>query len=243
MPQSQTALITGAAHRIGQALCLALHQIGFDVAIHCHHSNVAANTLALSLNRARPDSAKTFQADLTQSNAVKQCCFDVIEWRPSLSVLINNASMFVDDNSAQEKWDNLFNCNVKAPYLLSNYCFETLKENNGCIINLTDIYAKFPLTNYGVYCMTKAALESQTKQLAKQFSPHVRVNAIAPGAILWPKNSNELSDDIKQKLINNTPLKRIGGTKPIIHAALHFIENTFLTGISINVDGGRSLKN
>jgi len=237
----KTALITGASKRIGLALSHCLHHAGFDIAIHCHQSTRLAEELVKTLNNKRSDSAKIFQTDLCQLNDIEQFCCDVIQWRPTLQVLINNASIFLNDLLALPKWDDIFNCNVKAPFLLSSHCFETLKHNKGNIINLTDIHAKSPLRDYGIYCMTKASLEFQTKHLAKTFAPSVRVNAIAPGAILWPEAENELDETIKEKLILETPLKMIGGVEPITQAALHFINNIFLTGVSLQVDGGRSL--
>lgn len=239
MSTHPVALITGAAHRIGKALSIALHKQNYNIAIHCHHSIKDSETLAAQLNKIRKNSAKVFQANLISSEEIKRCHQQVMSWHSQINVLINNASLFLDDSIAFDNWDELFKCNIKAPYYLSQLCYQSLKESNGCIINLTDIHAKSPLKNYGVYCMTKAALESQTQSLAKDFSPHIRVNAIAPGAILWPENSSEIDDDTKQKIISKTPLKMPGGTKPICQAALHFIENKFITGTSLNVDGGR----
>lgn len=241
MTFNKTALITGASKRIGLGLSHSLHHAGFDIAIHCHQSKQAANELAETLNKQRPNSAKVFQLDLCQLNTTEQFCREVIQWRPTLQILINNASIFLNDLLALPKWDDIFNCNVKAPYLLSHHCFETLKQNQGSIINLTDIHAKSPLRDYGIYCMSKASLELQTKHLAKEFAPSVRVNAIAPGAILWPEAENEMDQTTKDKLILETPLKRVGGVEPITQAALHFINNVFLTGASLHTDGGRSI--
>lgn len=241
MALRRTALITGASKRIGLALSHCLHHAGFDIAIHCHQSTQLAYDLSETLNKNRSNSAKVFHANLCKLNDIEQFCYEVVQWRPTLQVLINNASIFLNDLLALPRWDDIFNCNVKAPYLLSHYCLDTLKQNHGIIINLTDIHAKSPLNDYGIYCMTKASLELQTKHLAKEFAPTVRVNAIAPGAILWPEAENELDDTIKDKLISETPLKMIGGVEPITQAALHFIENDFLTGVSLHVDGGRSL--
>lgn len=241
MPHTKTALITGASHRIGLALSKVLHEVGFDIALHYCQSKNAAKLIETELNSLRPNSAKAFQVDLTLSSKLQVFCDDVFNWRPNLKVLINNASIFLNDPLALKHWDNLFNCNTKAPYLLSQYCFNNLQENQGSIINITDIHSGIPLKDYGIYCMTKAALDMQTKQLAIDFAPDVRVNAIAPGAILWPDKDNEMDHTAKESLIQTTPLKKIGGVKPITQAALHIIENDFLTGQSINIDGGRSL--
>jgi pteridine reductase len=238
---SPTALITGAAHRIGKALTLMLHNNGFNVAIHYHQSQKEALHLASELNQKRPESAQAFYANLINHSSLIELSENVINWQPKLTVLINNASLFMNDEQANLQWQVLFSCNVKAPYQLSEACFPALKANNGCIINITDIHAQSPLKDYDIYCMTKSALALQTKSLAKRYAPSVRVNAIAPGAILWPENDNELSDESKQKIINNTLLNKTGGTTPITQAAELFINNHFVTGASLNVDGGRSL--
>ena len=241
MKNNPTALITGCARRIGQALAIALHQQGFDIAIHCLSSINAANQLSSLLNQQRENSTKVFTADLCNSDEIKKLSQNVLAWRPEINVLINNASLFYNDEKASLHWDDLFHCNVQAPYLLSHHFKITLEHNKGCIINLSDIHAHTPLKDYNIYCMTKAALHMQTLSLAKQLAPMVRVNAIAPGAILWPEDSNEINEDIKQKIIANTPLKIFGGTTPITQAALHFISNKFITGTSLAIDGGRSI--
>ena len=235
------ALITGGAHRIGKALCQALHEKQFNIAIHFYQSEKASLALKEKLNRIRPKSAEIFQTDLTVPSELSALYNNVIGWQSTLMVLINNASLFLPDPSAAHHWDRLFNCNVKAPYLLSKLCSTALKKNKGCIINLTDLHAHKPLKDYTIYCMTKAALSAQTTSLAKEFAPEIRVNAIAPGAILWPENESELSVVLKNKIIQKTPSQRVGGTKPIIQAALHFIENTFVTGTSLTIDGGRHM--
>lgn len=239
--KNKCALITGSARRVGKALALALHSQGYDIALHHLSSVTEAESLCQQLNSIRSDSAKTFCADLCKAQDLNTLSLQLKSWRDTLSVLINNASLFFDDQIANQHWQKLFDCNVKAPYLLSQYCYPMLKQHNGIIINLTDIHANQPLANYHIYGMTKAALRSQTFSLAKAFSPEVRVNAIAPGAILWPEHENALDSQAKVKIINQTPLKKAGGTEPIVKAALHYIENDFITGTELKVDGGRSI--
>ena len=236
---NSVVLITGAAHRIGRALSMALHDKGFNVAIHYNKSNKASSELVEQLNCTRKNSAKMFQADLTKPKQIEKSYREIYSWHANITALINNASIFQTDDDPALNWDDLFNCNVRAPYLLSHLCFKTLKENKGCIINITDIHAKSPLKNYTTYCMTKAALEMQTKSFAKAFSPEIRVNAIAPGAILWPENQSEIDLVTKNKIINKTLLQTTGGTKPICQAVIHLMENSFITGTSLNIDGGR----
>lgn len=239
--KSKTAIVTGGAKRIGKALISALHQAGFDVAIHFNHSSQDADALAQDCNLVRPDSAHCFQAELTNADALQQLANDVQQWRSNISVLINNASMFLTDEQALLNWQALFDCNIKAPYQLSHLFAGKLAEQQGTIINITDIHALTPLADYDIYGMTKAALTAQTYSLAKKFAPDIRVNAIAPGAMLWPEHDNELDEKTKEKIVQQTPLKMTGGTEPIVKAAQHFIDNPFITGTILPVDGGRSL--
>lgn len=238
MNQPPLAFITGSARRIGKDLAVELHEKGFNVAIHYNKSKSEAELIVDLLNKLRPNSAKCFKANLTVDDQLKEIHQQILDWQQNITVIIHNASLFYDDQLAQNNWQNLFDCNVKAPYKLSNLFFDSLKKNLGSIINITDVHAKKPLKNYDLYCMTKAALELQTQILATKFAPYVRVNSIAPGAILWPENNNGLSLSMKKKIIEQTPLKIIGGTKPILQAALHFIDNKFITGTSLEVDGG-----
>lgn len=242
MHTPKLALITGAARRIGRALAQALHQAGFNIAIHYFNSVQAAKTLEQELNAIRPNSARRFQADLSQTTSTisTELINEINLWDPKLTVVINNASQFIDDTHSLEAWDELFKCNVKSPYLLSLAAYPLLKKNQGSIINITDIHASIPLQHYNVYCMTKAALVLQTRSLAKQFAPKVRVNSIAPGAILWPEQHNALDQSSKEKIIKSTPLRSLGGTDPIVQAALYLINNTFITGTQLTVDGGLS---
>ncbi len=243
MKQAPLALITGSARRIGKALAIALHAKGYNVAVHFNNSKESAESLSNQLNKQRSNSTKVFKAELTNEIELESMVKQIFDWQNNLTVVINNASLFLDDTLAQKNWHTIFDCNVKAPYILSSLCFDKLKQNKGSIINITDQHAQSPLKNYDIYCMTKAALESQTKSLAKSFAPDVRVNAIAPGAILWPEDNNELSDEIKTQIIEQTPLQKIGSVQPIIQAVLHFIENEFITGTSLMVNGGRHLGN
>ena len=241
---ARVALITGAARRIGAAIATSLHQAGFRVVIHCRTSTVEANALTHDLNQQRQNSAMVLTADLTIKNEAIKLIKDTIHWGGQLDALVNNASIFAKtsiDNVDDEQWDLLFTTNVKAPFWLSQTAYPFLAKTKGAIINITDIHAERPLMDYSIYCQSKAALSMQTKTLAREFAPKVRVNAIAPGAIAWPEDENALSKELQQKIIAKTPLKQHGNPAFIAKAVLALIDNPFITGQTLAVDGGRGL--
>ena len=232
------ALITGAARRIGAAMAEHLHSAGYRVAIHCHQSQTEAVALVRGMNARRQGSAKAFTTDLCKPDAPKQLVQDALAWAGRLDLLINNASLF----SRQEAdWGPMFALHVRAPFQLSHAAYPALAITLGSIINITDIHAEKPLKNYAMYCQSKAALNLQTKALALEFAPLVRVNAVAPGAILWPEKDNALTEEQQQKIIAKTPLKQHGNPVFIAKAVLALIDNPFITGQILAVDGGRSL--
>ncbi|WP_131764246.1 pteridine reductase [Legionella drozanskii] len=240
----RVALVTGASRRIGAAIAKQLHQAGFKVLIHCHHSSPEAKNLAELLNQQRPDSAVVLQQDLCAHEAAQRLIVETIAWAGQLDLLVNNASIFTRTpltHFEENDWDALFTTNVKAPFLLSLAAQPYLAKQQGAIINLTDIHAERPLKDYTVYCQTKAALVMQTKALAREFAPQVRVNAIAPGAIAWPEQANALSLELQNEIIAKTPLKRHGDPAFIAQAVLALVENPFITGQILNVDGGRRI--
>ena len=236
------ALITGAAVRLGAATAKLLHAKGYNIIIHCNKSIAAGNTLRADLNRVRDSSATVMQANLADTKAVAELGKKSIAAWGRLDVLINNASAFyptplesIDDS----QWDELFASNAKAPLFLAKACAEALQKHNGCIINISDLYARCGLGNHSVYTMAKAALEAMTRSLAHELAPEVRVNGIAPGAILWPPGE-ELSDEKKQEIINKSALKKMGSPEDIANAVWFLIEQgTYISGQIIHVDGGR----
>jgi pteridine reductase len=240
--QAPIALITGAARRIGAAIAQHLHAAGFRVVIHYLHSEIDALSLTQKLNQLEKQSALAIKADLQQKNDIFTLITDAVQWGNRLDLLVNNASVFLRDEETDERnWNILFNTNVKAPFYLSEAAYPHLAKECGSIINITDVHADKPLKGYGIYCQTQAALTMQTKSLAREFAPAVRVNAIAPGAIAWPENDNELNASLKRKIISKTPLSRHGTPENIAQAVLSFVGNNFVTGQVLRVDGGRSL--
>lgn len=238
------ALITGAARRIGAEIAQVLHAAGFIIAIHCNRSQIDAEKLAADLNHLRADSAHVFTQDLLELTLQSDLVNEVINWAGRLDLLVNNASLFIRNDFEtfnQNDWAKQFIVNVQAPYVLSQMARPHLEKQHGSIINITDIHAVFPLKGYAVYCQTKAALVAQTKALAKEFGPAIRVNGVAPGAIAWPEHENATSEQTKARIIEKTTLKCHGAPRYIAQAVLSLADNPFITGQIINVDGGRYL--
>lgn len=238
---NRVALVTGAARRIGASIATQLHQAGFRIAIHCHQSQQEAQELAAKMNSDRKDSALVLSADLMIMSEAVELVTKTIGWSGRLDLLVNNASVFTKATLDETEWERLFTTNVKAPFWLSHAAFPHLAAYQGSIINITDINAKKTLKDYASYCQSKAALAMQTKCLAREFAPNVRVNAVAPGATIWPELANQLSDEIQQKIIARTPLKRHGHPTFIAQAVLALVENPFITGQTVCVDGGQAV--
>lgn len=242
--EAKVALVTGGARRIGAAIVKTLHEAGYKVVIHCRGALDEAHALAVHLNHLRIDSAFVLSRELTETDAPLEMMTTIIDWAGRLDLLVNNASTFIRTeyhsfNPAD--WQALFDINVKAPFLLSLAAYPFLKTQQGAIINITDIHADKPLKGYAVYCQSKAALKMQTETLAREFAPEVRVNAVAPGATIWPEAANALKEAEKEKIIANTPLKTHGKPGYIAQAVLALAQNPFITGQTLKVDGGRSL--
>ncbi|MEI6093970.1 MAG: pteridine reductase [Gammaproteobacteria bacterium] len=232
------ALITGAAQRIGAVLANQLHQAGFRVVVHYHHSEAAATESVAAFNKLRANSAVALSADLCSPSAVSFLLEGTVAQWGRLDLIVNNASIFSRQDS---DWERMWRCNVQAPYQLSHAAFPYLEATQGSIINITDVHAHTPLRGYAAYCQTKAALAMQTRALSQEFAPSVRVNAIAPGAIMWPEGANQLDSTIQEKIITKTLLKRHGTPENIAQAMMYLVNNTYVTGQSLQVDGGRHL--
>ncbi|KTC92108.1 pteridine reductase [Legionella cincinnatiensis] len=242
--EAKIALVTGGARRVGAVIVQKLHVIGYKVVIHCHQSLQEAQLLAKNLNAQRANSVFVVQKELSEPTAAEDLMAAVNDWAGRLDLLINNASLFIRTKTTSfstTDWNALFDIHVKAPFLLSLAARPLLAKQSGSIINITDIHAENPLKGYSVYCQSKAALEMQTKSLAREFAPQVRVNAIAPGAIMWPESANALSPEIQEKIIAKIPLKKHGDPKYIAQAILALAENPYITGQILKVDGGRSI--
>ena len=240
---NKVALITGAARRIGAAIATRLHQSGADVAIHYRGSADEAAELADKLNAQRPDSASIFAADLTDLEALRELVDGVHDWHKRLDILVNNASSFYPTpigEITEDHWDDLLGSNLKAPLFLSQAAAPSLRATNGVIINIVDIHAQRPLRNHAVYGAAKAGLAMLTRSLAKDLAPAVRVNGVAPGAILWPEN--DMSNETKNVILGQIPLQRAGDPGDIADCVLYLARDAdYVTGQIIAVDGGRSI--
>jgi pteridine reductase len=246
MPQplaGKTVLITGAARRIGATIARTLHAAGADVLLHYRHSQDAAETLARELSAAREGSVRILQANLLDLDKLPALITAAVEAFGRLDVLVNNASTFYPTpvgaiSSAQ--WDDLMGINVRAPLFLSQAAAPALRKSAGLILNLVDIHGARPLKRYPVYCTAKAALAMLTHSLARELAPHIRVNGIAPGPVLWPED--EPDPAMKEKIIAQTLLQRQGTPQDVARTALFFAtEAPFITGQILAVDGGRSV--
>lgn len=241
----KVALITGAARRIGAEIAHTLHDTGMNIILHYNASEEAAIHLCEQFNKKRDHSAVAIQAELQESENHKALVQKASEVWKRLDVLVNNASRFYRTmlgKVTEYAWDDLINSNLKAPFFLSQAAAPFLTKNNGAIVNIADIHAQHPLRNYSVYCISKSGLIMMTKALAKELGPNVRVNAVAPGAILWPEGENKLSEDEKQKIIDHTSLLRPGSPEDVAKTVLFLVRDSdYITGQVISVDGGRLL--
>lgn len=243
--ESKVALITGAARRIGAAVADTLHDAGMRVVLHYNASEEEAQQLCARLNQKRPESAVTIQADLLEPEIDKSMIQQAHQVWGRLDLLVNNASRFYRTHFGkvtEYAWDDLMISNLRAPFFLSQAAVPYLLETKGRIINISDIHAWRPMRNYSVYCISKTGLLMLTRALAKELAPDIMVNAIAPGAIVWPEGDNTLSSEEKESIINKTPLGRSGSAEDVARVALFLARDAdFMTGEVLAVDGGRHL--
>lgn len=239
----KTALITGGAKRIGAVTTRTLHQAGYNVIIHCRLSRQSADELAAELNDNRADSARVIQGDLNNETIYNHLIDEAHKCWDRLDVLVNNASSFYPTpvgSITLDDWNNLLNSNLKAPLFLAQAAAPYLKQVQGNIINMTDVHAQRPMKEHPVYCAAKAGLVMLTMSLAKELGPEVRVNSVAPGAILWP--DNEMPDHTKSLILERTTLKRPGDPIDIAKTILFLVRDAhYITGQVIAVDGGRTI--
>ncbi len=242
MLTNKVVLITGAAHRIGATTARILHAEGMNILLHYRHSRDAAEALQAELNKTRPDSVNLLQADLHETRSLPKLIEKAVNVWGRLDVLINNASSFYATpigSVTEDQWDDLIGSNLKAPLFLSQAAAPHLREHEGCIVSIVDIHAERPLKEFPVYSMAKAGLVMLTKSLACELGPEIRVNAVAPGAILWPEHLGEAE---KEKIISRTFLKRQGAPDDIARAILYLIRDAgYVSGQVLTIDGGRSL--
>ncbi len=242
--QDKTVLVTGAARRVGAEIARVLHAEGASLALHYRGAAAEAAALAAEFNAARPDSAQAFRADLLDSAHLPRLVADVVGHFGRLDALVNNASSFYATPVGaigEREWDDLVGTNLKAPLFLAQAAAPHLCAAHGAIVNITDIHAERPLKNYPLYCAAKAGLAGLTRALALELGPQVRVNAIAPGPILWPEDGS-FEAAAQAKVVSRTLLKRCGEPADIARTVLFLLaEAPFVTGQILVVDGGRSV--
>ena len=242
------ALVTGAARRIGAAIVRRLHAAGYAIALHYRDSAAEAKALAAELQGVRADSVLLLPADLGEFDRLPELVARTIGRLGRLDALVNNASAFFPtpfSATTPVQWEALFAANVRAPFFLAQAAAPHLQATGGAIVNLVDIHGERPLRDHAVYGMSKAALIQMTRALALELAPEVRVNAVAPGAILWPdadQNADTNVTTAQTALLTRTPLGRIGTPEEIADAVLWLLRDaTYTTGQVLRVDGGRLL--
>ena len=241
----KTVLVTGAAKRVGRSIARELHAAGANVAIHYRSDREAALELVTEFTELRVDSAAAFMADLADVEAPAALVGAVLDHFGRLDGLVNNASSFyptpVGTIDAAD-WDDLMGSNLKAPLFLIQAAAAHLAARHGAVVNITDVHAERPLAGYPVYCAAKAGLLGLTRAMAIELAPAVRVNAVAPGPILWPESEvTGFASLEREQIIAHTLLKRSGVPQDIARAVRFLLdEATYVTGQVINVDGGRT---
>jgi len=241
--QRPVALITGAAKRVGATIARTLHTAGYDLALHYRHSRTEMDVLCAELEAARAGSTCAIAGELADIERLADIVEQCIARFGRLDALINNASAFYATpvgTATSAQWNELFASNAQAPFFLAQAAAPHLQSTQGCIVNMVDIYAERPLSRHPLYCMAKAALAMMTQALARELGPGVRVNGIAPGAVLWPESGKAYTD--QQELIARTPLQRAGTPDDVATAVLFLVRDAkFTTGQILRVDGGRAL--
>ncbi len=242
--QGKVVLVTGGAKRVGAAICRRLHAAGATLMLHYRASAGEARLLQAELNHVRADSVALIQADLLDLAKLPAMVDRTLQRFGHLDALVNNASSFfptaVGDIDAAA-WEDLIGTNLRAPLFLAQAAANPLREARGAIVNITDVHAERPLKNYVVYSVAKAGLIGLTRSLARELAPEVRVNAVAPGPILWP-DDDSFDEVSRQRVIFHTPLRREGVPDDIARA-VHFllVDAGYVTGETIHVDGGRHM--
>ena len=243
--QGKVVLVTGGAKRVGAAICRRLHAAGAELAVHYHSSAQEALALQDELNKLRPKSAAAFQADLLDLDALPKLVHKVVRKFGQLDALVNNASSFYATPLAElneQQWHDLLGTNLRAPLFLAQAAAAELRRRHGCIVNIADIHAERPMHGHLLYSVAKAGLAALTRALAQEMAPQVRVNAVAPGVIMWPENADWMDEEQRRKIVAHTLLKREGEPDDIAKIVAFLIQDApYVTGQIIAVDGGRSI--
>ena len=243
--QEKTVLVTGGARRVGAAVCRRMHAAGANVMVHYRASAADARALAKSLNAMRAGSAACVKGDLLHDRTPRALVAACLAEFGRLDALVNNASSFYPTpvgRLTQRAWEDLIGANLKAPLFIAQAAARELKKRRGCIVNIVDIHAEFPLKDYVMYSIAKGGLAALTRSLARELAPAVRVNGVSPGPILWPDAGIWKSPATRRKIVERTLLKRVGDPDDIARTVEFLIASApYVTGQIIAVDGGRSI--
>ncbi len=243
--QEKVILVTGGAKRVGAAICRRLHSSGANIALHFRTSAQSAKKIQDELQAERPNSVQIFQADLLEPQALSNLVLQTINHFGRLDGLVNNASSFFAtslEDINEQNWHDLIGTNLKAPLLLAQAAAAELRRSHGAIVNIIDIHAERPMHGHLLYSVAKSGLAALTRALAQELAPQVRVNAVSPGVIVWPENSEWDDVERRRKLIAHTLLKRQGEPEDIARTVQFLINDApYITGQIISVDGGRSI--
>ncbi|NQX87668.1 MAG: pteridine reductase [Halioglobus sp.] len=242
----RVAVVTGAARRIGEVIAVQLHRRGFDIALHYRSSQGSARALADKLCEIRAGSCTTFQADLGNVAQVSDLAREIITKYGSIDLLVNNASSYSPtpiETCTQRQFDEMLNDNLRGPYFLIQGLLPGLQScGKASVVNLLDVHVETPLRDYNAYCAAKAGLASLTRSLALELAPSIRVNGVAPGAILWPEDEESYDTAMRDETIKRTPLQRLGKPEDVAAAVTYLAcDAAFTTGHVTVVDGGRGL--
>jgi pteridine reductase len=243
--QGKVVLVTGGAKRVGAAICRRLHATGANIALHYRSSEQEALELQAELQALRPDSVFEVQADLLNSHDLSRLVDETIRHFGRLDALVSNASSFFAtplDKIDEHQWDDLIGTNLKAPLLLAKAAAPELRRNHGAIVNIVDIHAERPMRGHLLYSVAKAGLLGLTRALAQELAPHVRVNGVSPGVIVWPEHADWSDELRRKKIVDHTLLKREGEPNDIAKTVQFLLKDApYITGQIIAVDGGRSI--
>ena len=239
--RGRVALVTGGAHRVGRALSTALAHAGMRVAINYHSASAEADALVAQL-AAEGHEMRAYQGDLTQAEAPASLVAAVTSDFGGLDVLVNSAAVMLltpVDEITVAKWDSIFALNLRAPFFMSQAAHPWLRKVNGSIVNLADLAAFETWPDYIPHGISKAGIVQMTRAMARAFAPEVRVNAIAPGAVLLP---DDWSDETRAHFAKTTPLNRIGSPDDVVGAMMYLLQSDYVTGDTLLVDGGRHVR-
>lgn len=240
--RKKTVFITGGAKRIGASMANYFHERNYKVVFHYNKSKKEAENLSRELNEKEADSCFAVQSDFSSQDAIESTVSEFYKVSKKIDVLINNASSFYPtplQDATEEQWNDLLETNTTTPLFLIKGFQEGLKETRGSVINISDSLAPRGMKNFSLYSSAKGALETLTKSLAKELAPEVRINAVAPGIILWPENG-EIDEEGKNNILKKVDLGRAGNPVDISSAVYFLTEANYITGQTLRVDGGRS---